>query len=91
MKKNFKHFLCNSLRTLVDSLREIDDADYEWRAFLERTLIESYLDKRHIEEACSLASELSKFIQNYLPSMFEDFFEFMVRNLTILVVCYYII
>jgi hypothetical protein len=67
------------LKALTEALREIDDADYEWRAFLERTLVEAYADNKQMDEANALARELLKFIRNYLPNTFEDFFEFLVR------------
>jgi hypothetical protein len=78
MKRHFRSYLCSSLKALTDALREIDDADYEWRAFLERTLVESYADNKQIDEANALARELLKFIRNYLPNTFEDYFEFLV-------------
>lgn len=80
MKTNFRLYLCSSLKALTDSLREIDDADYEWRAFLERTLVEAYLDNKQLDEANVLAKELQRFIRNYLPDMFNDYFEFLVYN-----------
>ncbi len=78
IKKNYQHYLINSLNKIIESLREIDDADYEWRAFLERTLVEAYLDANQRKEAIRLSSELFKFIEKSLPIMYDEFFEFMV-------------
>jgi uncharacterized membrane protein len=69
------------LKALTDALRTIDDADYEWRAFLERTLVESYAENKQTEEANELARDLLKFIRNYLPNTFDDYFEFLVSFL----------
>ncbi|CAF0909353.1 unnamed protein product [Brachionus calyciflorus] len=80
IKTNFKRHLCVPLKKLIESLRDIDDADYEWRAFLEKTLIEAYVDDKQINEANSLAIELLKFIENYLPNQYEEFFEFLVSK-----------
>ena len=79
LKVNFKRYLCNSLKKIIISLREIDDADFEWRAILERTLIEAYLDNKQIDEAKHLAVELNKFIKKNLKNLFDDFFEFLVN------------
>ncbi len=77
-KVNFKRYLCISLKKITQSLKEINDADHEWRATLERTLIEAYIDGKQFEEAKSLAVELNSFIKKNLPSLFDDFFEFLV-------------
>ena len=66
------------MKKITTSLREIDDADFEWRAILERTLIESYIDNKQIDEAKSLAAELVGFIKKNLKNIFEEFFEFIV-------------
>ena len=78
IKPNFKRHLVTSLKTITKALREVDDADYEWRVFLERTLVEALLDGQQGDEASTLTSELIKFIQSYLPAAFEEFFEFIV-------------
>ena len=80
MKKNYQHYLINSLKKITDSLKEIDDNDYEWRLFLEKTLIECYLENRDTTEAARVASSLLKFIEKFLPQMFDDFFEFMINK-----------
>ncbi len=80
VKKNYQHYLINSLKKITDSLKEIDDNDYEWRLFLEKTLIECYLEKRETTEATRVASSLLKFIEKFLPQMFDDFFEFMIHK-----------
>lgn len=70
-----------SLKKITSALKDIDDADYEWRVFLERTLVEAYIDNKQLDEANTLANSLIKFIQNYLPpSYFDDFFEFIVTD-----------
>jgi len=68
------------LKKITQSLNEIGDADREWRATLERTLIESYIDNKQIDEAKSLAAELNVFIRKNLPGLFEDYFEFLVSK-----------
>jgi len=68
------------LKKITQSLNEIGDADREWRATLERTLIESYIDNKQIDEAKSLAAELNVFIRKNLPGLFEDYFEFLVNK-----------
>lgn len=80
VKKNYQHYLINSLKKITDSLKEIDDNDYEWRLFLEKTLIEGYLENRETTEAARVASSLLKFIEKFLPQMFDDFFEFMIHK-----------
>ena len=77
---NFKRYLCISLKKITTSLREIDDADFEWRATLERTLIESYIDNKQIDEAKSAAAELNVFIKKNLKNMFDEFFELVVSK-----------
>lgn len=80
VKPNFKRHLCPSLKKITGALKDIDDADYEWRVFLERTLVEAYVDNKQIDEANTLATNLIKFIQSYLaPSFFDEFFEFLVK------------
>ena len=68
------------MKKITQSLNEINDTDREWRATLERTLIESYIDNKQIEEAKSLAAELNVFIRKNLPGLFEDYFEFLVSK-----------
>ena len=68
------------MKKITQSLNEIGDADREWRATLERTLIESYIDNKQIDEAKSLAAELNVFIRKNLPGLFEDYFEFLVSK-----------
>lgn len=81
LKPNFKRHLCQSLKKITSALKDIDDADYEWRVFLERTLVEAYVDNKQIDEANNLANHLIKFIQSYLPQQFfDDFFEFLVKT-----------
>lgn len=60
-------------------MKELDDADYEWRAFLKRTLIDSYIDNKQITDANELASDLTKFIQGHLPNIFDDFYQYLVK------------
>ena len=78
IKQNYQHYLITSLNKIIESLREVDDNDHEWRAFLERTLVESYLDANEKKEAMRLSAELFKFIERSLPMIFDEIFEFMV-------------
>lgn len=78
LKVNFKRYLCVSLKKITQALKDIDDADFEWRATLERTLIEAYIDNKQVNEANSLAAELNKFIKANVPNMFDEYFEFLV-------------
>ena len=80
-KPNFKRHLTSSLKVIVKALKEIDDVDYEWRYFLERTLIESLIDANQSSvEASALANDLLKFVKSNVTSSFEDFFEFIVSK-----------
>ncbi len=79
LKVNFKKYLWPSLKKATKALREIDDVDYEWRAFLERTLIEAYIDDNQFDKAKILASELCKFIKTHLSNAFDDYFEYIVK------------
>lgn len=79
IKKNFKRLLCPSLKLITQSLRLVDDSDHEWRAFLEKILIESYLDNEQHSEASSLASDLLTFVAKYQNDQLEEYFEFMVK------------
>ena len=79
MKPTFKKHLCVSLRKITHALREIDDPDYEWRVFLEKTLIDAYLDNDQTEEAVNLTESLLKFIDEKYPNYYDEFFEFMVK------------
>lgn len=47
-------------------------------SFLKQTLIEAYMDNNQMNEATSLAKDLAKFIQSYLPTLFDEFYEFLV-------------
>lgn len=67
------------MKKITEALRDINDNDYEWRVFLEKTLIEAYLDKNNSKEAINVAASLFIFIEKNLPLMFDEFFEFMVR------------
>lgn len=78
IKHNFKKLLCPSLKIITQALKLIDDPDNEWRAFLEKTLIEAYLDNGQKLEASSLALELINFVQTNLADQFQEYFEFMV-------------
>ena len=78
LKVNFKRYLCVSLKKITQTLRDIEDADYEWRAVLERTLVEAYIDNKQLNEANGLAAELNKLIKTNVPNMFDDYFEFLV-------------
>ena len=77
--------MCNSLHRITIALREIDDLDYEWRVFLEKTLIEAYLDNKQLVEASKLANELLGFVEKKCVasmgvSFYDELFEFMVRH-----------
>ncbi len=78
MKNNFKRHLCNSLLKITNALREIDDADYEWRIFLEKTLVEAYIDNKQKNEASNLAKQLLVLVQKTLPNYYDELFEYMV-------------
>lgn len=78
LKTNCKKHLCATLLKITQSLKEIDDADYEWRSFLEKTLIEAYLDDKKTTEANKLANELLKFTQSYMPENLDAYFKFLV-------------
>ena len=80
VKKNYQLYLINSLKKITDSLKEIDDNDYDWRFFLEKTLIECYLEVRETSEATRMTSSLLKFIEQFLPQMFDEFFEFTIHK-----------
>ncbi|RNA03098.1 cilia- and flagella-associated 46-like [Brachionus plicatilis] len=80
IKTNFTRLLCPSLKIITQALQLIDDPDHEWRAFLEKTLIEAYLDSEQISEASSLASDLLNFVQKHLPDHFEEYFEFIINK-----------
>lgn len=82
MKPTFKRHLCVSLQKIAQALREIDDPDYEWRVFLEKTLIEAHLDNDQTEEAVKLAESLLTFIDEKYPNYYDEFFEFMVTRTT---------
>jgi hypothetical protein len=79
MKPNFKKYMCAGLLKTTQVLAEIDDPDYEWRVFLEKTLIEAYIDNQQMEEATKLAESLLKFIDEKYPNYYHEFFEFMVN------------
>lgn len=78
LKNKFKRYLCPSLQSIVSSLNEIDDSDYEWRAILSKTLIECYLDDNNRDKAQTLTVQLEKFIKNHVPNMHIEFFTFSV-------------
>ncbi len=63
MKIGFKKYLCNSLERITRALREINDPDLEWRIFLEKTLVEAYLDNHQHPAATKLANDLLKFVE----------------------------
>ncbi len=71
--------MCAGLLKTTQVLAEIDDPDYEWRVFLEKTLIEAYIDNQQMEEATKLAESLLKFIDEKYPNYYHEFFEFMVN------------
>ena len=79
VKKTYKRYLIHSLKIITESLKEINDNDYEWRVFLEKALIESYLDDHNSKEAINVAASLFMFIEKSLPAMFDEYFEFMVK------------
>jgi hypothetical protein len=78
VKINFKKYLSTALNRITQALNELDDADYEWRAFLEHLLIEAYLENKQDQEAKALAAELTKFIRKKVPQNFDEFFQFLV-------------
>ncbi len=80
MKTNYKKYLCYALEKITKTFKEIDDPDYEWRVFLEKTLIESYLDKNQKNEAITLANQTLILIESKLNNYYDEFFEFMVIN-----------
>jgi hypothetical protein len=66
------------LNKITQALNELDDSDYEWRAFLEHLLVEAYLENKQEQEAKSLASDLAKFIRKNVPQNYDEFFQFLV-------------
>ena len=78
-KRNYKRHLCASLKKITSSLKEIDDPDYEWRAFLCRTLVEAHIDDHRAGDASLLAKETLQLMREHLPNMFDEFYEYMVR------------
>lgn len=80
MKPTYKKYLCNSLIKITQALGEINDADHEWRIFLEKTLVEALIDNNQHDEATKLANDLLKFVESKQPSYYEELFEFMVTG-----------
>ncbi len=80
MKADYKKYLCSSLLKITNSLREIDDPDSEWRVFLEKTLVEAYIDNEQHAEASKSAIQLLNFIEMNNESFYDDFFEYMVQQ-----------
>lgn len=80
MKPDYKKYLCSSLIKITNSLREIDDPDSEWRVFLEKTLVESYIDNNQHAEASKAAIQLLNYIETNNKSFYDEFFEFMVKH-----------
>ena len=78
MKPTFKKCLCTSLKKITAALSDINDADYEWRVFLEKTLVEALLDNSQQTEAAACASNLLELIEKHHDSFYDEFFEFMV-------------
>jgi aminopeptidase-like protein len=68
------------LKAITEALREIDDHDYEWRVFVEKLLIDAYIDNNKMERAKDFTMRLIKFIDTSIPKMFNEFFEFAVRR-----------
>jgi hypothetical protein len=79
IKIRYKRLLCSSLQSIVNSLNEIDDTDYEWRATLSKILIECYLDASNRDRAQVIAVQLEKFIKDQVANMHIEFFTFAVR------------
>ena len=80
MKPGYKKYLCSSVLKITNSLREIDDPDSEWRVFLEKTLVESYIDNDQHAEASKAAIQLLNFIETNNKSFYDEFFEYMVKH-----------
>uniref|UniRef100_A0A3B4AP97 Uncharacterized protein n=1 Tax=Periophthalmus magnuspinnatus TaxID=409849 RepID=A0A3B4AP97_9GOBI len=75
--------LIPSLRQVVQSLEEVNDQDYSWRAQLMMQLIKCYVDDGKVEEATALAKVTEDFVKSHTPHLFPELFRLLVSRLKV--------
>ncbi|XP_055083461.1 cilia- and flagella-associated protein 46 [Periophthalmus magnuspinnatus] len=72
--------LIPSLRQVVQSLEEVNDQDYSWRAQLMMQLIKCYVDDGKVEEATALAKVTEDFVKSHTPHLFPELFRLLIQQ-----------
>ncbi|XP_039193388.1 cilia- and flagella-associated protein 46 isoform X2 [Crotalus tigris] len=80
LKPGFRYFLIPSLSQIVPALKHPDEEDKDWTAELMIELLECFLDASRIEEATTFSSTAATFIEENVPSRYQNLFSIMVRN-----------
>ncbi|XP_051816052.1 cilia- and flagella-associated protein 46 isoform X2 [Acanthochromis polyacanthus] len=72
--------LVPSLKQVVQSLEEVADQDYNWRAELMMHLVRCLVDSGNVEEAESFAKATEEFIKLHTPHLYQRLFTLLVRH-----------
>ncbi|KAM4591923.1 cilia- and flagella-associated protein 46-like [Odontesthes bonariensis] len=72
--------LVPSLKQVVQSLAEVADQDYGWRAELMIHLLACLVDSRQVEEAATFANVTEQFIESHSPHLYPKLYALLVRH-----------
>ncbi|XP_029962388.1 cilia- and flagella-associated protein 46 [Salarias fasciatus] len=72
--------LVHSLRQVVQSLEEVEDQDYSWRAELMIHLVKCLVDAGEREDAASFAKVTEEFIKSHIPQVYPQLFKIQVQH-----------
>lgn len=74
------HYLIPSFRIVVQSLEEVADPDYKWRAELMMHLIKCLVDSGKTKAATDFAKVTEKFIKSHVPDLYSNLFVLLVQH-----------
>ncbi|XP_077976409.1 cilia- and flagella-associated protein 46-like [Styela clava] len=80
LRPGYRGLLHLSLQQIVKALNEIDDPDYDWRATLMISLVESLVDAGKTKEAVAASETAAEFTLKYAKLRFKDVFKLQIQH-----------
>ncbi|CAG6017918.1 unnamed protein product [Menidia menidia] len=72
--------LVPSLKEVLQSLEEVSDEDYSWRAELMMHLLSCLVDSGEVEEATSFSKVTEEFINSHCPHLYPSLYMLLVQH-----------
>ncbi|XP_075249447.1 cilia- and flagella-associated protein 46-like isoform X3 [Convolutriloba macropyga] len=80
LRPGYKKFLAPSLLMVSRALDDTKDPDYEWRATLMISLIESLLEAGKFKDAIDVSTNAASFTKRYVPHLFKEVFRLQILH-----------